>query len=204
MSLKPKLELSRKTDVEMDNYAQDKVTRITGNAAFPSAQATIGLVATTLVKYSAAIGKQNGTKADTATKNQLRTEIEKQLTKVATQCALDADEDAAVFLTSGFALIGAGTPAGEQPKPEKFQFVLGDNPGEAVASMEPFPKAKGFSFAWTKDPITNDSVWTVVPSPKRTNTFTGLHSGVKVWAKGGAVSLDGTINYSDPVSRIIQ
>lgn len=72
MSLKPKLELSKKTDVELDNYTQDKVTRITGKAAFASAQTTIALVATALVMYAAALGIQNGTKADTATKNNLR------------------------------------------------------------------------------------------------------------------------------------
>jgi hypothetical protein len=204
MALKPKLELSKKTDVELDNYTQDKVTKITGNLAFPSAQATITLVAATLVKYATALGVQNGTKADTANKNKLRAELEKLLTKVATQCALDADDDDTVFLTSGFAIIEPPSPVGEQPKPTQFQLVLSDNPGEATASMESFPKARGFSFAWTKDPLTKDSVWTVIPWPKRVCTFEGLPTGSKVWAKGGAVSPDGTINYSDPVSRIIQ
>ena len=204
MSLKPKLELSKKTDVELDNYTQDKVTRITGNAAFPSAQATIALVALALAKYAAALGIQNGTKADTATKNNLRAEIEKLLTKTATLCALDADDNDALFLTSGFGVAETRTPVGEQPKPTQFQVELSVNEGEATASMEPFPKARGFSFAWTKDPLTATSNWTVVPWPKRSYTFQGLPSGAKVWIKGGAVSPDGTINYSDPVGRIIQ
>ncbi len=204
MSLKPKLELSKKTDVELDNYTQDKVTRITGNTYFPSAQATIALVALALVKYAAALGIQNGTKADTATKNNLRAEVEKLLTKTATLCALDADDNDALFLTSGFAVAETRTPVGEHPKPTQFQVELSVNEGEATASMEPFPKARGFSFAWTKDPLTATSNWTVIPWPKRSYTFQGLPSGAKVWIKGGAVSPDGTINYSDPVGRIIQ
>ncbi len=204
MSFTPKLELARKSDEQLDNYAQDKVTRVTGNSAFPSAQAKIGLVAAALVKYAAAIGIKNGTKADTAAKNKLRDDLEKLLTKVSMQCELDADDNAAVFLTSGFSVADPQTPVGEQSKPEKFQFILGDNPGEAIASMEPFPKARGFSFAWSKEPITADSVWNVVPSPKRTYTFISLPSGIRIWAKGGAISPDGTIKYSDPISRIIQ
>ncbi len=204
MSLKSKLELSRKTDEELDNYTQDKVTRITGNAAFPLAQATVLLVAAKGKEFHDSLGIENGTKVDTAKKDRLRGELEKLLTKTAAQCVLDADDDLEVFYTSGFDVADPNVPVGEQPKPTKFQFVLGDNLGEATASMEPFPKARGFSFAWTPDPLTATSVWHVAASPRRIYNFEGLPSVTKVWAKGGAVSPDGTINYSDPISRTIQ
>lgn len=139
-----------------------------------------------------------------AAAEELRTELEALLTRLATYCALDANGDEARFLRSGFDLRSQPGPVGQLPKPSSFKFVLGENAGEAIASMEAFPKARGFSFAWTPDPLNEASVWTVVPFPKRVYLFSGLPSGKKVWAKGGAVSSDGTVNYSDPISRIIQ
>lgn len=202
--IQPKLALSKIPDQELDNYTQDKINKIEGNANFPSAQGMISSLKTVLAEYITALDNMGAGKSETARKNQLREELEALITRVATFCVLDANENLSAFLESGFDIRSQGSPVGQFAKPTSFKFILGENSGEAFASMEAFPKAKAFSFAWTTDPLTNNSIWTVIPSTRREYAFTDLASGVKIWAKGAAVSPDGTINYSDPVSRIIQ
>jgi hypothetical protein len=173
-NIQPKLELSKKPDQELDNYAQDKVNRIENNADFPSVQGMLPDLKTTLEEYITALDNIGSGKSETAKKNQLRSELQTLLTKAASYCALDADGDVAKFLTSGFDVRSQGSPVGTLPKPSSFKFTVSDNTGEAFASMEAFPKAKGFSFAWTADPLTNESVWTVIPYPKKDCAFVGV------------------------------
>lgn len=204
MKIQPKLQLAKYSLVELETYGQDKMTRIENNADFPSVQATILLLKALLIPFNTAISILNGNKADTATKNQLRVEVEQLLTLASVFCVIDAGGDTAKFLRSGFSVRSAGSPVGTLPEPQQFSFALSNKAGEAFASMEPFRQARGFSFAWALEPLTADSVWNTIPWPTRQYTFAGLPSGVKVWAKGGAVSPDGTTNYSSPISRTIQ
>lgn len=124
MKIRPKLQLAKYSATELETYGQDKVTRIGNNGDFPSAQPTIILLKDTLIRFGTAISILNGNKADTATKNQLQVEVEQLLTLTVIFCVIDAGEDMAKFLRSGFAVRNPGSLMGALPEPQQFDFAL--------------------------------------------------------------------------------
>lgn len=140
MIIIPKLKLGRQTDSQLNAYAEEKYDKLNGNAAFAGVSPSAADVEARRVDFSAKMAKANdGTKADTEAKNQVRRALEEMLTLQALDCARIAAGDLAVFLTSGYeAKDVKGAPVGELGTTDEIVFRnYGKNAGELQPDWAP-------------------------------------------------------------------
>lgn len=189
----PKLGLRDLRDTELPEYAQDKVDKISGSAAFGGVQPTPAQLQTKKNQYEAAlVAADDGTVADTEAKNVLRKELEEMLTIQAQNCAEIADGDLALYLTTGYeAKDTQGTPVGELQRPDMQKLEPSENIGELKADWSTVKNASNYTVrAYTNEADPESSVvYNEIVSPSKT-TLQGLPSGERIFvdirANGGS------------------
>ena len=99
----PKLGLDDLTDTRLGEYAQDKIEKINASPAFAAVVPSTAAVQTKKDDYeNAVVTTDEGTKADTALKNQIRSELEQLLTDQAYHCAKIASGNLTLYLATGY------------------------------------------------------------------------------------------------------
>jgi len=158
--------------------------------------------------YETALVKAiNGTTADTALKDQRRAELEVMLTQQAQNCAVIANGDLALYLTTGYAAKDTkGTPTGPLPQVSGVELDYGDSTGELKAGWDRMIDALNFTVRAYSDIANPDG--SVVKEyitgkiGKKQTTLSGLPSGqiifVRVRANGGST---GQGPWSDPAEK---
>ncbi len=129
----PNLDLVNITDGDLEEYALDKVVKINdAGAAFGGVVPTTGQVGTKATQFkNALVAADEGTKADTSTKNTRRRELEGLLTLQAQNCAEIANGNMDLYLLSGYeAKDVEGSPVGELAKPDLLTVDPTDNIGQ--------------------------------------------------------------------------
>lgn len=197
-----KLELSKKTDLELAEYAQDKITKITGNPSFPTPNPQLSAIQTKLNEYMAAIVQADeGTKADTQHKNDLRADLEDMLRELAQYCITASNGNASKFLSSGFDLKGEKTPVGILPAPENLILSDGEQPGEIKLDWNPVKKAKSYVVQINED-IMSEAGWSDKGVCSKSSFIAdGLTRGKQYWFRVIAVSAAGMGGFSQPATR---
>lgn len=176
-----------------------------GNTSFPNPTPTMEVFDAARDSYSKALELASSRGADAiANKNQLRVQLIALLIELANYVTLTANGDRAKLISSRFDLRKQGMPRPPIPKPQNIKVVDGPNPGMIVMSVDAVPGSRSYSHEYTADPLTPDSVWTVVSSTSRKCTISNLESGKKIWCRIAAVGIRGQFTYSDTVSRIVQ
>ena len=95
---------------------------------------------------AALVAADDGTKADTAFKDQKRRELEAMLTLQAQNCAEIANGDLALYLTTGYdAKDTQGSPTGELPQVTGLHLSFTNNIGELKAGWNPMEDAETFT-----------------------------------------------------------
>ncbi|MBI4946188.1 MAG: hypothetical protein HY840_07280 [Bacteroidetes bacterium] len=142
----PKLGLKFLRDAELTEYAYEKVEKINAAAGFAGIVPSAADVRAKTLQYDAALVKaDNGTRADTAKKNALRTELEQMLMYQASDAARIASGDMALYLRSGYAAKNVkGSPGGELPEVRGVQLSYGNNTGELKIKWNTLLKAQNF------------------------------------------------------------
>ena len=204
----PKLSFHNIKDTELDDYAKDKVNRINTVPAFAAVNPSAAQVENKTIEYVKAVVKSDdGTKADTANKNKVRNELENMLTQQAYHCALIANGDLVIYLTSGYeAKDLQGKTTGELFPPQNILFRdYGKNSGELVPDWNKVKDARNYTTQVYAD-VNNPSgsiLKEVTDNPSKV-TIGGLTSGQKVWvrvrANGGST---GHSDWSDPATKFV-
>lgn len=190
----PKLELQDITDGDLEEYALDKVAKITAaGASFPGITPTTVQVGNKANQYkNALVAADEGTKADTSTKNTRRRELEALLTLQAQNCAEIANGDIDLYLLSGYeAKDVAGSPVGELAKPDLLTVDPTDNIGQLKIDWNTIAHADNYTvraYTDTTDPegslikaeLTKPSKFAMDGLPSGTQVF------VDVRANGGS------------------
>lgn len=100
---KVSLGFAKFSDVELDNFAQGVIDRLTGNATYPTPPVTLANLQTAKDDFTTRIAAaQAGGSADTAAKNNSRQSLLGMLRQVGNYVQIHCGDDMALFLSSGF------------------------------------------------------------------------------------------------------
>ena len=205
---KVKLDLKAKSDLELRQFAQQHITKMTGNTNFT----TLDPDAATFLAASDAFAKalaeaeeaQNTAKQKTAAKEAARVGLETVLTDRGSYVERKSGGDKAKILSTGFDVRSEGTPSGIPAQVANLSLSTGDNAGELDMHWDAVNGGKiTYEIHTSPDPVSPTS-WTNQPrSTKSKTSLTGLTSGARVWVRVRATGSGGEGAWSDPVSKIV-
>jgi len=185
----PKLGLKFLLDTELTEYTQDKIEKINSVVAFSGIVPSTVAVSTKKIQYAAALVKtDDGTKADTAFKNQMRQELEQMLTEQAADAARISNGDIALYLSTGYeAKNTKGSHSNFLPQVTRLELFYGDNAGDLKARWDPLPEALNFS-VWVYSGIADPEnslvkEYIIAKIGRRKITLRGLPSGKIVFVR---------------------
>ncbi|MBI4947437.1 MAG: hypothetical protein HY840_13675 [Bacteroidetes bacterium] len=191
-----KLGLRSISDAGLGDYAQDKIDKINAAPAFAAVDPSTATLQTKTDEYESALVKSdNGTVADTALKDQRRAELENLLTIQAQNCAVIANGDLPLYLTTGYgARDTKGSPTGHLPAVTGLNLFYGNSPAELEASWDVMEDAQNFTVQVYTDIANPDGSkikeYMKPKIGKKKTTLDGLPSGqmvfVRVRANGGS------------------
>ena len=190
----PNLDLVNINDGDLEEYALDKVQKINdAGSVFSGLDPSTAELAGKADNFkNALVDADEGTKADTQTKNDKRDDLEAALTLQAQNCAEIAAGNLATYLLSGYeAKDVAGSPVGELAKPDLLTVDPTDNEGQLKIDWNNIDNSDNYSVrAYTDpaDPAGSKIKEEIVRASK--HLMDGLPSGEKVYvdvrANGGS------------------
>ena len=197
---KVKLQLNRKTDSELYEFAQQHITAMAGNVAFttpdPLAPAFLTLVTNYNSALQTAIAAQQTAKEKTNLKDVARAALEAGLRTRASYVDTKSGGLEAVVLSSGLPVRSAAAPVGTLPAPMDFLAKMGSLEGQIKLKWK---RVRGaVSYIVQVSPYAMPRTWTALPvSPTVSTIATGLTSGQTYAFRVAAVGFAGQGPWSD-------
>lgn len=202
-TMRIKVNFSGFTDSGLYQKSEHILQNMTGNPNFATPTPTLADVQTAITKYSDALGKVvDGTKQDTALKNQTRKELEILLHDLGLYVQLNGKGDEAILVSSGFDLSKPPVPIGILPKPDGFTADVNQAKGCIDLWLNSINGAKSYLYEYTETPVTATSVWHVVSDTATSVTIKGLESGKEYAFRVTGVGSDPTRVYSDLITKV--
>ena len=166
------------TDLEVGNKADNIVEMMTDNPNFPKPLTELDAVTAANTTYKASlINLENGTKEDTAIKNQNRRVLEKALKNLGLYVQIKSNGDEAIILSSGFDVAGKREPVGKLPKPDGFGVKVGVAKGTVVVYCIAITYANFYEVEYAEVQADGTRNWIKLTSTKHKLEITGLTSG---------------------------
>jgi hypothetical protein len=205
---KVKLDLRAKSDNDLKAFAQQHITKMTGNTNFttPDPDAATFLAASDgfSTALAAADAAQTTAKEKTAAKDAARGTLERLLTDRGGYVERKSGGDAAKILSSGFATRADSAPSGVPAQVTNLALTTGDNAGEVDAQWDAVTGGKiTYEIQTSPDPVTPTSWGSQIRSTKSKAAITGLTSGARVWIRVRATGSGGEGAWSDPATKIV-
>ena len=196
---------SKLSEANLDLKAQMVVINLTGNPHFPVTEPTLADFTLVRTAYTTALHNSvEGGKTAVAIKNQARVDLLANMRNLALDIEAQAQGDRAKMVSSGFDLAADGEGVPTLAAPTNFTLSDGMNPGELKLSVKAVANAASYVHEYTEGPITENSVWITKVTTSREYTFTGLKSGIRVYARVAAIGRKGQEVYSVVLTRVIQ
>jgi hypothetical protein len=204
---KPKLDLRSKSDGDLNAFAKEHITKMTGNPDFttpdPDAVTFAAASSDFDTALAASIIAQQNAKEKTAIKDAKRVVLETMLTKRGKYVDNKSDGVKAKILSTGFDVASDRTPSGQPSQVVNLSVSAGDADGELDLQWDPADGVKSYKVHLCNDPATPNG-WTEKAVPTKSKaSVTGLTSGVKMWARVCGVGPGGQGAWSDPVPKIV-
>jgi hypothetical protein len=141
---------------------------------------------------------------DIVARNQARNVLIDMLVELGNYVTLTANGNVAKLTKTRFDLRKQRETKPDMQKPQNLKLADGANRGMVEISVDSVKGARSYSYEYTMDPLTPESVWTVISSTSRKITIKGLESGKKMWFRVAAVGVRNQFTYSDVLNRIVQ
>lgn len=202
---KVKLNLRKKTDSELYEFAQQHIAAMTGNAAFPTpdplAPDFLALVTDFNTALQASIAAQQTAKEKTSLKDDARAALEMGLKTRASYVDSKAGGSVAVILSSGLPVKNPPAPVGDLLAPAGLLAKMGSLEGQVKLKWK---KVRGaVSYIVQVSPQAMPRVWTqVMVSPNASAVATGLTSGQTYVFRVAAVGTAGQGPWSDESAKM--
>lgn len=175
------------------------------NPDFPTPTPDMATFNAARLAYSNALEKAASRSVDDiVARNQARSVVTDMLVELGNYVTLTANGDLAKLVKTRFDLRKQRETKSDMQKPQNLRLADGVNPGMVDISVDAVKGARSYSHQYTMDPLTPESVWTVISSTSRKITISGLESGKKIWCRVAAVGVRNQFTYSDVLSRIVQ
>ena len=196
---------SRLSEANLDFKAQMVIVNLTGNPSFPVTTPTLADFTLTKEAYSQALQNcADGNRTAIALKNQAKDELLSAMRILATNVESLAQGDRAKMVSSGFELGSDGENIPPIGVPENFVIAHGLNAGELLLSVKAMSHAISYVFEYTEGPVTENSIWISKVSSSREHLFTGIKSGVRIYARVAVIGRKGQEVYSNILTRVVQ
>lgn len=174
-----------------------------GNVFFPTPTPTLETINGSIDRFqSALVAAASRDRTQVILKNRARVDLVANLKALGNYVTFTADGNSAMIGSTAF-----DTRKVPQPvivtKPTA-TVANGVNSGELITSAMRPGKARGFVHQYTKDPLTETSVWESFPATSKKFTFTGLEKAKVYWCRVGIMGAKGQLIFSDPVSKVVQ
>jgi len=160
---KPKLELKKRSDSELSDFAASIVGAMTGNPNFTTPTPALASVTTALTAFNTAtadfVAATNAARLATVEKDNARLAVEALLTQLAGYVEAASAGDEAKILTAGMAVRSTAAPVGLLPAPINVLAVSTDTEGKIDLTWLAVAGASGYEVecrlhvdaaAWTK------------------------------------------------------
>jgi hypothetical protein len=192
------------TDEALLTKAQAIHDSMNENVHFPAPDPTLEELQTAISNYRAALVKsKDGSKEETADKNEKRQLLVELLRKLSYYVQVTSDGDETIILSGGFDTNKQSGTVGVLPKPDNFKVVTGANKGTIELSCDAVDHAAFYEFQYTKAPVTAASVWTMRTATKRKLLIEGLSSGQQYVFRIAAAGSDPNRTWSDEIASYI-
>ena len=191
-------------DTDLDQKAQHILQCMTGNVNFPSPLPTLADLQTVITAYSNALGKAvDGTRQDTALKNQARAALEDLLRNLGMYVQMNSHNDPAIMLSSGFDISKTPAPVGVLPKPDGFGITVNESKGSMDVYLNAINGAKSYQYEFTETPVTPTNIWHVQTDTSTYITITNLQSGKEYAFRVCGIGSDPARVYSDVIASVV-
>lgn len=195
---------ARFRDEQLRTIGGTAVTAMKGNPVFTSLDADVLATETALTAYTEALDTApTGGAYEHTLKAQCREALEKALHQLAVKVNLLADGDEATLNQSGLPLVRIQTIAAKHGPLEKGTGLVveqGPDKNSLQASVNKIPGALVYYFQYTKAPVTDDSVWISMHSPKPSVIVYGLSRREQYVFRVAGIGHDPNLVFSDEVS----
>ncbi|MDP4208112.1 MAG: hypothetical protein Q8928_04775 [Bacteroidota bacterium] len=176
---------------------------LTGNKNFANPNPTLDQLIASLETFrNAILASVNGTKRDTALKNQLRKDLELLVRTLGMYVQSVGNNDEAILTSSGFELKKPKTSIGLLPKPENFKVMEGPYAASAKLSVNSIYGADVYVYKYAIAPVNENTPWEIVLGKSSVvikDLIQGKEYTFKVAAKGASEELI----FSEPVNKFI-
>ena len=204
---KIKLNLSALTVPEKIAKARQIVTKMTGNAHFPTPTPNLVSVSDAADFAENANGQaqdaRQTAKQKTSALNQAEDRLDKLLNQIAGYVESIAGGDEQTILSAGMDVRAVAVATTDTPgQPQALTPTVGDRDGEIDLSWDTVTGAKSYVIDRSGDPVTPASWSHGGVSTKSNFTAEGLNSGARYWFRVAAVNNNGQSGWSDPVTKI--
>ncbi|MGH7940719.1 MAG: hypothetical protein ACREFR_06590 [Limisphaerales bacterium] len=190
------------SDSDLDEFANNVITNLTGNAAFLTPPVITTVLTTLDEAFRAAIAAATGDPQDTIAKNNARTALENALRKDASYVESIASQNLAILLSSGYYASSTNRVQTQLDAPVIMD-IESPMTTQLLLRLTPVTNAKSYQVqisangggAWTEAGIYTQS---------RRIVLTGLTSGATYNARTRAIG--GSTGYSDwsiPAARVV-
>ena len=198
---KPKLDLRRRKDLELPNFAQGILTQVGGDPNFPDPLPPLPEVAAALADYRAALAEQgqieNALRHATTVKRERRRRLETLLTQLAGYVAYASQGRVNLIQAAGMAASDGGSPVGRLPAPENLRAEPGDFDGEVVLRWNAMPRVRIFEVEFQVEGASG--VWQrAEPVTRSRASLRGLTPGLRYGFRVRALATAGPGPWSDP------
>ncbi|MEI6054714.1 MAG: hypothetical protein WCR55_01535 [Lentisphaerota bacterium] len=179
------------------------------NPNFPNPPISIAKLDVLIEEYHESLMKcDDGTKLDTAIKNNKRTILLNNLSILGNYVNTIANNDLVKLDSSGFPISKTPSRVGILDAPKYIHINYGNNPGEIFFEIEVAEKASGYIILFSTCPAPeNDKDWHSYLSSRTKGMISGLESEKKYIFKAAATSREankiGRYNFTDPVTKFV-
>lgn len=202
MAVKVSLGFARLSDMELDNFTEGVIKRMTGNATYPTPPVTMAALGTARTDLTGKVASAHaGGPADTAAKNNSRQDLLGMLRQLASYVQINCNGDLALLLDAGFEAQSTNRASIVLEQPQGLVLKNGVT-GQLIARVNPVKNTNMYE-GRIKDPTGDWVVPTVLTGDSQHIFFSGLTPGlvytVQVRSLGGAT---GQSDWSDPSSHM--
>ena len=167
---KVRLDLSRRGDNALKAFALDHITKMAGNANYPTPLPSVAAFLAVYTEYDEALAgceaAKNAQKAATALKDEKRANLELFLDQRGDYVQIASNGNGPVILTSGFDVKSSPTPIGPLGPPINLRIDLNGIPGVMKLRWDAVENARGYLVECSED--VTPRVWSQIKNTSKT------------------------------------